>query len=114
MGSVYLFFFSENIWVVFESELYSGLCFSSVVSSLIFLNGLADSFFSSLFGVGLMRLFFLSSVDLLSCLVLLVSIVYMGFLQHGCLELLINWIWGRYSKFYSVDTTHPCLCMISS
>lgn len=79
------------------------------LSSLIFPNGLA-SFFPHLFlflGVGLVRLFLLVSADLLICLVLLVFIVYMGFLQYGCLELLINEIWVDIRKFYSVNTTQP-------
>lgn len=70
----------------------------------------SPSFFP-FFGVGLMRLFFLSSVDLFICLVLLFFIVYMGFLQHGCLELLINGIWIDIRKFHSVDTMQTSLCM---
>jgi hypothetical protein len=48
-------------------------------------------------------LFFLSSVDLLTCLIFFGFRCEYGFLQLGCLELLINEIWVDTSKFYSLN-----------
>lgn len=118
MGSIwfFFFFFSGNIWVVFgwNWPIFRSLFFFCRFFLLWFPLMVSPLFFHlfSFFGVGLMRLFFLSSVDLLICLVLLFFIVYMGFLQHGCLELLINGIWIDIRKFHSVDIMQTSLLYV--
>lgn len=103
----FFLFFLKILW----SFLVCIPIFVLVLWYLSLISLLVSSFFIFLFyfGVGLVLLFFLSSVDLLTCLIFLVFVVNMDFLQLGCLELLINEIWVDTSKFYSLNNMQPVL-----